>query len=60
MLQRVLTDRGTNIAAIQSITNMSSILPSRTSTIAAPRPRAQPPFVVIVCEKNADSEPASQ
>ncbi len=40
VLQRVAR----NIAAIQSITNMSSISPSRTSTVAAPRPRARKPM----------------
>jgi len=40
-LSRVLTDRGTDIAAIRSITSTGSILPSRTSTIRGPRPRAR-------------------
>ena len=42
-LSRVLTDRGTEFAAPRAM-NTSSIWPSRTSTIAAPRPRARKPM----------------
>ena len=37
----MLTDRGTDIAATPSTTNMSSTWRSRISTIRAPRPRAR-------------------
>ena len=42
-LSRVLTDRGTEFCGTQS-QNTSSIWPSRTSTIAAPRPTARKPM----------------
>jgi hypothetical protein len=43
-LSRVLTDRGTEFFAVPRATNTSSISPSRTSTTAAPRPRARKPM----------------
>lgn len=46
-LSRVLTDRGTEYAAIPSITNMSSILPWKTSIIREPRRRAHKRMVSV-------------